>query len=246
MKTDEKEDNGKKDQRGAKQLSERQQQLLSSYYDNECGVLARFKAKRLASKNPSARDFITQLDTLHSTCLEQSSQPIPTTRDMWSAVSARIEQETRAAQYLGKRAPAPQREGIWERLSKASALAGGLSGAALAALALVVWYKPVEILSFSAPQAALVTSPNLVQPVGIGNLQTQPRRHYRVTATSSLNRNPLEVDWMRSSGSLKLIPDPTGSSAIIWIRRREVTTPSPAQSTAPIKNLNTPGKNSTR
>ncbi|MFO0416439.1 MAG: hypothetical protein ACK5Y6_04050 [Pseudomonadota bacterium] len=213
----------KTDLKRAKQLTERQQLLLSRYYDGECGVLARFKAKRLTQNNPTACDFINELATLHTTCLEQSTQTIPTTRDMWSAVSARIEQETRSAQYLGARTPPPQREGMWERLSTASAFAGGLSGAALAALALVVWYKPVEILSFSAPQAALVTTPNLVQPVGIGGMQTQPRRQYRVTAASSNIRNPLEVDWMRSSGSLKLIPDPTGSSAIIWIRRREAT-----------------------
>jgi len=70
-------------------------------------------------------------------------------------------------------------------------------------------------VSFSAPQTAMQGSMPYVQPVAVS------ANTYRPRVAPALNQPSLEVDWMRSHGSVKVIPDPNGSSAIIWVRRRQ-------------------------
>jgi hypothetical protein len=38
-----------------------------------------------------------------------------------------------------------------------------------------------------------------------------------------VSRPAMEVDWMRSNGSLKIIQNPSDNSAIFWVRKRPVT-----------------------
>jgi hypothetical protein len=206
-------------------LSEKQELLLSRYHDGECNFIQSLQAKRLIQRNQSAHAFLQNLRAIQTACIAEANTNEQKPVDLWERVNTRIMQEERAALYLGERrlkqsSESLSSESLWSRLQSPYALAGGLTGAACAALLLMVLYRPTEILSFSAPQTAMLSTMPHVQPVavqpvgGIGNVQ-RPR------LAPALNQPSLEVDWMRSHGSVKVIPDPNGSSAIIWVRRRQ-------------------------
>jgi hypothetical protein len=200
-------------------LSEKQQLLLSRFHDGECSFISAFVARRLISRNPEALNFLSDLSNLKNYCsrLDTSSRFPPI--DLWERIDTRIEQEQRSALYLGTRTIDYSEESLWQRLSLRHAVVGGLSGAAIAVALLVVVSRPSHLMTFSAPAAGPATGNQMVQPVGIG-ATSAPRSQFQVKPARA--HNPLEVDWMRANGSLKLIPDPSGSSAIIWVRRRPI------------------------
>lgn len=198
-------------------LSERQQLLLSRYFDGECGCIDRFLAKRLLTRNEEAYVFFNDMEAVRGCCTKSlgvhHSHTI-SSAELWERISVRIDQETRAELYLGKRRLDQTKESVWTRLLSPYTLAGGLSGAALAGALLFVMYRPTSIVSFTAPQLALSTPGNFIQPVALGGGAQS------FTGSRPLRQAPLEVDWLRSQGSLQLIPDPDGHSAIIWVRRK--------------------------
>lgn len=203
-------------------LNERQEALLSRYFDGECGVIQRLMAKRLLAQNLLARDFLRVLEnnrSLHQQAKALDSDSI----DLWARIDARIEQETKAAFYLGHRRVEAAPSSAFYTRRPAHALLGGLSGAAVAAIMLVVLYNnPREIISFSAPHSSSLQRQGVFQPVGLGNSRSSASSH----AFAGASDPALKFDWMRANGSLALIPDPNGSSAIIWVRRKKL----PAQS----------------
>jgi hypothetical protein len=201
-------------------LSEKQQLLLSRFSDGECGCIESMLAKRLLSRNPDAVEFCRQLDSVRECCLSKLSVTTPRGEsvNLWERVNARIEQESRAELYLGRRRIEQNRGSLWERLRTPYALAGGMSGAVLATLLLVVGYRSPGVTTFEAPQAAPTNQFQLVRPVAMGAGSASSPTTLRIPGSAP--RSSLEVDWVRSQGSLKLIPDPNGSSAIIWIRRK--------------------------
>lgn len=210
-------------------LSEKQQLVLSRYFDNESGFFERLLAKRLIALHPDARLFIDSLRDSAATHREIVNANAPSV-DLWARIDARIDQEMKAAFYLGERRaqePAPR---FFDKLKPVPALVGGLSGAVVAATVLLVLYQPKEIVSFSSPQTALSGQAGAFQQVGLGNSErpgSVPR------ALSRQQRAALEVDWMRANGSLRLIPDADGSSAIIWVRRKRVASGSHQVSAQP-------------
>jgi hypothetical protein len=200
-------------------LSEKQQLLLSRFHDGECSFIFAFVARRLISRNPEALHFLSDLSNLKNHCSRLVNAARNTPVDLWERIDTRIEQEQRSAFYLGNRAIDYSEKSLWQRLSLRHAVVGGLSGATIAVALLVVVSRPSDLMTFSAPAAGPVTGNQMVQPVGIGGTLA-PRSRFQVKPARA--HNPLEVDWMRANGSLKLIPDPSGSSAIIWVRRRPI------------------------
>jgi hypothetical protein len=206
-------------------LTENQEILLSQYSDGECGVWRSIVARRLISRNPAAKDFLLALQRVRNTYTSELSTAQPPTVDLWDRISNRITQEERTALYLGERrlehqAQSPWSEAnwssaLWSRIRSPYAVVGGVTGAACAAILLTVMYRPSEIVSFSAPQTAMQNTMSYVQPVAVSG------KSYRPRVAPPLQQPSLEVDWMRSHGSVKVIPDPNGSSAIIWVRRRQ-------------------------
>jgi hypothetical protein len=198
-------------------LSEKEELLLSRYFDGECGLFSSFLAKRLLRDNTSARDFFTNLESCaHALEAEMAKVSIPAV-DLWDRIDNRIDQEQKAAFYLGERRAVERAPSLLDRLRASQVAVGGLSGAAVAAIALMFMYSPKDITSFSVPPTASTSnSQGQFQQVGFG---ASPSSARSAGLAQSANR-ALEVDWMRSNGSLSLIPDATGSSAIIWVRRR--------------------------
>jgi hypothetical protein len=211
-----------RDETNLKRLSDKQQLLLSRFHDGECGYVESILAKRLISRNPDAVEFCRRLDSIRECCLSELSftTKLGESVNLWDRISTRIDQESRAELYLGKRRIEQKKESVWERFSSPYALAGGLSGAALAAVLLVVSYRSPGVTTFTAPHMASTNQFQLVRPVAMGAGSAGSPTTLRVPSVGS--PSSLEVDWVRSQGSLKLIPDPNGSSAIIWVRRKPI------------------------
>jgi hypothetical protein len=201
-------------------LTDKQQLLLSRYFDGECGFISRIAAKRLIASNRSALLFLNSLqrngETLRSNVDDARSEPV----DLWSRIDARIEQEERASFYLGERRVQTTQTSLFGNAQPSHLVFGGLSGAALAAAALFMVYQPASLPNFSSPQTVALNAPQAFQPVALGN----SGRPLRPTALAPSGTRGMEVDWMRSNGSLSLIPDPNGSSTIIWVRRKSLRT----------------------
>ncbi len=196
-----------------KRLSEHQELLLSSYVDNECSFFSRIRAERLIKGNDSARLFVRNLQQTSQTyrSLFSDTHKSP---DLWDKISQRIEGEERAALYLGQREPATAQDDgspLARFLSKQAVL-GGLSGAAVAACVLLFISRPTqpgEIIPVYTGGPVAAHNPSAFRQASLESARQAP------TSGSSM-----EVDWMRSTGSLKIIQNPHDNSAIFWVRKR--------------------------
>ncbi len=198
-------------------LSEKQELLISRFHDGECSYISAFFARRLITRNPSAQSFLSELKEIRSKCVTLGNEP--TGVDMWSRIEAQIDQEQRTQFYVGAlRAPSGQ-EPLWQRINLRHATFGGLSGAAIASVVVMALARPQQIVSFSAPSAGPAAHNQLIQPAAITNSGSQMALYQ---TNQVRQQRSLEVDWMRANGSLKLIPDPSGSSTIIWVRPRSI------------------------
>ena len=214
----------------SKELSEKQQILLSTYIDNECSFVSRILAERLIKTNSEARLFVHNLKNTSQTY--RSLIPThDTSIDLWDRISTRIDSEERAAIYLGQRKPELEAPGpsFFEKLLSQQALLGGLSGAAVAAAVLVFVArpsKPGEILPVytGGPVAAHNSSAFHQASLGNGTLPAG-------------SRSAMEVDWVRGNGSFKIIQNPNDKSAIIWVRKRPFAAPLGNQTIKPTPTI---------
>jgi hypothetical protein len=207
---------------GSKDLSEQQELLLSSYVDNECSFISRIRAERLFKRSEAAKLFVRNLKKCSETyrSLFSDTQHSP---DLWDKISRRIDAEERSALYLGERKPAI---GLGERQAVAAffsrqAILGGLSGAAVAACVLILISgptKPAEIIPVYTGGPVAAHNASAFHQASLGS-----------SPKTSVNGSSMEVDWMRSNGSLKIIQNPNDNSAIFWVRKRQSATPLRAQ-----------------
>jgi hypothetical protein len=198
---------------GSKELSEQQELLLSSYLDNECSFISRLRAERLIKRNETAKLFVQNLkntsDTYRSLFSESTQSP-----DLWDKISQRIDAEARAALYLGQRKPPTEtheKPSVAHFFSK-QALVGGLSGAAVAACVLLFISRPTkpgEIIPVYTGGPVAAHNPSAFHQASLGSPQQ-----------AAVAGSSMEVDWMRSNGSLKIIQNPSNNSAIFWVRKR--------------------------
>lgn len=206
---------------GSSPLSERNEFLLSQFHDGECSALSALAARVLLAVSKDAREFLAELREISSQCSQHGDSLSAESVSLWSRVEARINQEEQAAFYLGTRQITQPKDSTFQTWGARHIILGGVSGAALASLVITVAYQPARLVTFSAPSAPQIAQPRMVQPVAIQRSSSGSNR-YRIR--SARPRTTLEVDWMRANGSLKLIPDQNGSSAIIWVRRRALRT----------------------
>ena len=211
-----------------KQLTERQELLLSRYYDGEASFFDGFLAKRLLKTNASAPTFLASLQSLTTeTTATVAASDVEC--DLWHRISARIEAEEKAAIYLGNRAatPTPQKEGFFANLLSSHALVGGFSGAAVAAV-LVLSLTPLSpsknVPVIPVDSSTIVSASSGFKPVALENEGGSPRAVKPLT--------PMELDWMRGAGTLKIIQSPQSPSGVIWVNRQKrakaVVSPAPS------------------
>ena len=88
--------------------------LLTAFFDGESGFFSRMKARSLLRKNPLAKTYLSELESLRDSALPSffdSRAGTPLERDslegkpvqLWDRISNRIDQEERAAFFLGER-----------------------------------------------------------------------------------------------------------------------------------------------
>ena len=221
--------------RGTHELSEQQQLLLSSYVDNECSFISRIRAELLIKRDNAAKVFIQDLKNT-SRALQSLLSDTRTSPDLWDRISQRIDAEERAALYLGQRKPETEemeRSFLASFFSKQSVI-GGLSGAAVAACVLMLISRPT-------------TKPGEILPVYTGGPVAAHNRSafHQASLGSTPQRaglgSSMEVDWMRSNGSLKIIQNPDDKSAIFWVRKRSTRTPLGIRPTPTIRSLREEG-----
>lgn len=193
------------------ELTEREELLLSRYFDGECGFFSRRSAEKLASSSPLARDFLGSLNKAAGTCRAAADESA-VGADLWSRIDARIDAEEHAAFYLGERRSGADSDSLLSRLRSRQALWGGLSGGLVAATALLFVVSPA---TKEPSRTALPGQP--FQQSAVGGFAASP------ASLGNPSRSAMEVDWMRANGSLKIIQDPSGKSATIWVRRRPST-----------------------
>ena len=199
----------------SKQLSEKQQLLLSSYIDNECSYISRFLAERLIRTNPEAKLFVHNFKNTTQT-YRTLATPSDTRVDLWDRVATRIDGEERAALYLGQRKPImePEESSLLGRLLSRQVVCGGVSGAAIAATVLIMISRPTksgEILPVYTGGTGAAVNSSAFHQASLGAQQQ-----------GFGPRSTMEVDWMRANGSLKIIQNTGEKSAIIWVRKRPV------------------------
>ena len=238
-----------KQENGMAQLSEREEQLLSKYFDGECGWLGRFRAKQLLGRNSAARSFFEALSLIGTETQQLSGQKV----DLWQAINRRIDQEERAALYLGeRRASTETKRIVWN-----PGFTWGASGAMVTAgLAVIVFAtsstssnttqqaraaagvlpqvqgveRSATLEQASMPQSSIQQNSFIPQEmIPQAALVSEGGASPRSLPNSASFRDPLsemvEVDWMRSNGSLRLLQDPGERSAIIWVKRKRQPLP---------------------
>jgi len=208
-----------------KGLTEKQELLLSRYFDGECSYIGRYAAQSLLRRREDAREFLSQLSAISCECHNTLSHDGEKTgKELWAQIAARIESEERAAFYLGERREGPQRSpvGFIRSFYNRQAVIGGLSGAALAALVLTFVTRSAntpETLTIARNGSSSASAPSEVTQISLGQGSS------RLSASNPgmrrrSNTSTMEVDWMRANGPLALIQNPHGKSAIIWVRRK--------------------------
>ncbi len=212
---------------GGSQLAEQEELLLTAYFDGECGFLSKLRAHRLLRRNAQAQTFLEALTSLSESSLQSFFNDRRQTHelakvDLWERVSTRIDQEERAAFFLGKR-DSTQASSSKEKESffGMREFFWGGAGAALSFLfvfALSPGGAPQVATESGSSSQAGSTSPVALVSTAPQVLRSSTRVP-TVTTVSTHNR-PVEVDWMKSDGSVRMIHDTSGRTPIIWVKRR--------------------------
>lgn len=195
-------------------LSEKAQKLLMQYADGCCGWFGRRQARKLLVSSTAAREFFDGLQGLteglkainHCGANDKAVS-------LWDRIENRIEQEERAAFYLGERVlergPVRSSFGWWQ-----SWLIGAPAGAVVALLAIIgtgQHNQKNDFMNSIGQQIAYYggfENSNLVVPVAHSVRNN--------TATSEL-----ELEWLRSHGRVQMIQPAQGQVPVIWINRAE-------------------------
>lgn len=199
-------------------LSERQELLLCKYNDCECNFLERFLAKRLIEMNPNAKKFATSLQTCCSESKKILSECGTKSVDLWSRVCARIEAEDRAAVMLGKRNVTEGREPFFEKFGLGRFGYGFAAASAAAVIAAVVILPSAFQNSYTNGQQVASAGSNSngnIHFVG-ASAASEPIQILEKRVPSTV-----EVDWMKSAGSVRMMNERSDRSPFLWIKVRK-------------------------
>ena len=211
------------DQPSGAVLTPKQELLLMSFHDNQCGFLACWKARRLLERSAMARDFLADLKVVSRGIQHGLTTEVPVLQSsLWSAISQRIDQEERAAVYLGSRADRPVRRSFF---SSGVSFGWGLTGGAVAAGVTLLIANSVN---YSAPQFSPSTQmardggsfsavqqgiPQVIDSTLVGDPVSS-------RSGSRQRQQSVDVDWVRSDGAVRFFSDPSQRSTMIWVKKR--------------------------
>lgn len=232
------------------------EKLLIKTADGEGFLLERLLGSVLVAVSSECRNFKDEMSSvsLRVRSLREESGLNAKPVDLWSRIERRIDEEERAAVYLGDRPVAHEERtslGSWMREVFSPALFGGMAvGVATATIAFFA-FKPGDIRSSSVISGAQFSSNRIVSeqpPVDLVSFSTAKggssrpkvdnreafRNQRQVRLLKRMDTQiPFEVDWMKSDGKVSFIQDPSQGSTVIWVKRDEARTASKALSLQP-------------
>ena len=189
-------------------LTERQEKILNSYFDNECGFFGRFMAERLLSKNSSASQYFLNLSST-SNELKKSYNDVNIAKvDLWEGISEGIRREERKAKFAEEEEDESP-IAVW-----LSRLGWGVSGALVTAsigLFMIGGLSPSTNKSGIQLKTGSFSGEVPVQSVTFNN-----EKEARLKGSQS----PMEIDWLRSDGRLRFIQTPNQRSTILWVNKK--------------------------
>jgi len=202
----------------AARLNEQQELLLMQYCDREIGLIGRLRVKKLLRHSVSAREFVAANNRVSSILAKVKYTDKV---DLWSRIDAAIANEELAERIISSRGvsesiAATQMRKTGGRFSESLRQLGwGTGGVAVTAslLALAIRFGQFPMApgrsTFGAITQATVDNDTASADKGakgiyILNDHTQPA---------------MEVDWMRSAGSVRVIPDSRDRNTILWVKR---------------------------
>lgn len=206
-------------------LSNREELMLVAFYDQECGFVDSLRARMLLKRSPVAREFYAAIERTEIAYKAYAARVSNDSKvDLWDRISARIDAEMRAEVFLGERSyrePSVATKITGAIESWRSRLAWGASGAALA-----------SVLGMGLVYGSyLGTGPNLGLSSGSIARSSSGRiplaapvayqgRSQALGMGEAVRASPVEMDWVRSEGRLRLLQDPEQRTAIIWVKPR--------------------------
>lgn len=204
-------------------LTPKEELTLMQYNDGELGLWGRLFVRRLLDR-PESREFIDGLRKLRLDMINQAKArdaKAAKANSLWERVEMRIDQEERAALYLGKRKFVPNESSSWHgawQFASGAALAAGLMFAVVGVNRSSPLNSP-QILNSNPGFASHEISG--VRPVSLGEQRSFSR--------------PLQVEWMKSAGRVNFIEsDDHDDLAIMWISKERIPSIGAETFSAPI------------
>ncbi|MGI6523981.1 MAG: hypothetical protein ACOX2O_01600 [Bdellovibrionota bacterium] len=203
------------------ELTDKQKVLLQRFFDDECVFLTKWAARKLIRNNESARSYIADLQRVNSAlCRDFEDVEKNYKVDLWEGVARRIEQENRAAIFLGERKEGTEKRQVsnfwWSFSGVTVTMAAGVVSFMLASQPTPPSFEqdhsPNQPQLFSTPLNG--AAPNIAN-VSFGDTSDNSFQRPLHFADDSA----VEVDWIKSDGRVSLIRGRSPKSSIIWIKR---------------------------
>lgn len=202
----------------SQKLNDDEKKLLCKYLDGESGLFCRLQAKALLNRSEGARSYIQRQERLRINLREILEKPQVS---LWDKISDGIERKEREElleeneSWFGTFWPGKQ--GVF----------WGMSGAITTACISFVLMSglnsetEVERLQGASPVAAL-QGPMVNVSHQTARLAEAEGIHF-----ASSQNSPVEVDWLHSSGRVRMIPGAGRSAPIMWISSRKGSSNAP-------------------
>ncbi len=199
-----------------KKLSEKQQNILSAYYDRELGFLTNLYVEQVLLKSLVAKEFLAELSSL-SAQISKDFQPL-ITDNKWNVLNSRLLQVEKNSIFHDADLPKVSfLESFWKRHPISATFATASTAFCLGLVFKLGFVSLFEVSPLNtAPQniASIATAPATptnVAPVVSTNLPV-------TLASNNSARSAVELDWVKSDGRIRMIPARNGSSNIIWVK----------------------------
>jgi hypothetical protein len=208
-------------------LEEKKIQLLQKFVDGEASFFERSLVTLAAKYSLRIRAELSEVTDLSTKLQSYLKVDEFNSVNLWDRIGARIDQEQRASLFLGDRKERQSFSQWW--VFPSGILAGGLAMALLmftfgqldssvgtqvvSGASKIASQAPrgVELASVAEPSEGNVTLVKSQQQAAIRELE---KEFYEKELAKEL-----EVDWMRSAGRMRIIPDRADHLAVIVIQR---------------------------
>ena len=201
-----------RDKLNSQPLNQRQEQLLMRLCDCELGPIGRLRARRLLRTSILARGFVAEVNSVRSSLCDVSYSE---KCDLWSRIDAAIENEEFAERLLQGDLGRSRQQDRSSWGDSFRQLGWGASGILVTAglLAVAVRFGPIPVPTSTSPFGAVTRA--TVDSDG----SSPAAASSGIYILNDHSQPAMEVDWMRSVGSVRVIPDSRDRNTILWVKR---------------------------